>query len=196
MAFGENIYGIETATQRFFSTTPKAIKLEEAAVLIGLLKANHTYNPRLFPERSIQRRNIVLSQMKKYEFINKTTYDSLSRLPLALHYTRLNSIEGNALYFQQYLKSFLKKWFANKNAQEGTKYNMFSDGFKIYTTINYKMQKYAEQAVKKHMAKLQNEFFYHWENHGLWKDKKNILEREKRRSDRYKKLQKQGFTGE
>ena len=181
--FGSHAYGIKSAARTFFDTTPDSLKQEEAAVLVGLLKAPTWYSPIRNPERSKKRRNVVLGQMYKYGFLDKTSYDSLRALPLVTHYNNLAShVSGIAPYFREYLRLIMtaKKpdrknyaswqnqkfyedslsWennplygWCNKNQKaNGEYYDLYSDGLKIYTTINSKMQSYAEKAMKKHLG--------------------------------------------
>ncbi len=192
--FGENIYGIETAAKRFFSTNTQEIKVQEAATLIGLLKANHTYNPRLFPGNSIKRRNVVLSQMAKYNYISEDKLDSLLELPIDLKYQKPSSLKGSGLYFQQYLKGQLLEWLESENKSKGTEYNLFTDGLKIYTSINYQMQVYAEEAVAEHMAALQNEFRRHWNKQDIWNENSATLNKLVKQSTRYKALKSKGAS--
>ena len=186
--FGSNAYGIKSAAKTYFNTTPDSLKLEEAALLVGMLKGQTLYNPVRNPDRSLARRNIVLSQMKKYKYINKEVYDSVLLLPIELEYNIQDHQVGLATYFREYLRVTLGaskpkrrqyysssayradsiEWFnnslygwCNKNLKpDGTPYNLYRDGLKIYTTINSKMQKKAEEAVKNHLSEyLQPAFF-------------------------------------
>lgn len=164
VSFGENTYGIETAAKRFFNKLPQDLKIEESALLVGLLKATYHYNPRLYPERSISRRNLVLSQMHTYNYLDKESLDSLCTLPLTLDYVNHSHNEGLAPYFREQLRLVLLDWAKNNPKDDGTHYNIYTDGLKIHTTINADLQKYAEQAVKDHMAHLQSIFDRQWKN--------------------------------
>ncbi len=164
VSFGENTYGIETAAKRFFNKLPQDLKIEESALLVGMLKATYHYNPRLYPERSISRRNLVLSQMHTYNYLDRESMDSLCSLPLTLDYVNLSHNEGLAPYFREHLRSVLLDWAKNNPKDDGTQYNIYTDGLKIHTTINADLQKYAEQAMKAHMAHLQNIFDRQWKN--------------------------------
>ncbi len=113
VSFGENTYGIETASHRFFNKLPEELKIEESALLVGMLKGTNTYNPRLYPERSRSRRNLVLSQMHKYDYLNEDTADSLCALPLELDYVNLSHNEGLAPYFREHLRMTLLEWAKN-----------------------------------------------------------------------------------
>lgn len=161
--FGNNADGIRSAARIYFGKEPSALNLKESAMLVGMFKNSSLYNPR--PERNPvgtkNRRNVVLSQMKKYGFITQTVKDSLQQTPLDLNYTPESHREGIATYFRAYLKTFLKDWI-NKSENvkpNGEKYNIYKDGLKIYTTIDSRMQFLAEQSVTEHMKALQAEFF-------------------------------------
>ncbi|HHM20920.1 MAG TPA: hypothetical protein ENJ20_02750, partial [Bacteroidetes bacterium] len=160
--FGEKVYGIRMAARRFFNTTPKDIKPEEAAVLVGMLKATTFYNPRRFPKRAKKRRNIVLAQMVKYGKLNPAAFDSLSQLPVVLKYEYESHDEGLATYFREHLRLEVEKILKNKHKPDGSPYNLYTDGLKIYTTIHSRMQQLAEQAVASQMARIQATFINHF----------------------------------
>ncbi len=193
--FGENVFGIRMAAKRFFNTTPKDIKLEEAAVLVGMLKATSYYNPRRFPERAKRRRNTVLGQMVKYQKLDVAVFDSLSQMPIQLEYEHESHDEGLATYFREHLRKELEKELANHAKPDGSPYNLYTDGLKIYTTIDSRMQRYAEQAVNTQMAYLQERFLKHFRNYRRavpWGSKK-LLEQSKKASKRYKRLKNSGL---
>lgn len=194
--FGENIYGIELASQRFFSKEAAHLKIEEAAVLVGMLKANHTYNPRLFPERSKKRRNVVLNQMVKYGFLEKEAYDSLKDLEVKINYQRLSQNSGLATYFRSYIRPELEKWAENNNQTDGSPYNLYTDGLRIYTTIDSRIQKYAEASMQRNMAYLQKQFNLHWSTKKPWDASKSILDNSIKNSSAYKQLAKKGVSHE
>ncbi len=189
---GGNLYGIERASRRFFNTTADSIKTEEAAVLIGMLKATTTYNPRLNPERAKQRRNVVLSQMAKYNFLSVAAADSLQQLPLKLNYRYETHNDGMAPYFREQLRLELVQWCSTKTKENGEPYNLYTDGLKIYTTIDANMQAHAERAVRKRMAQLQSQFDAHWKGRIPWGNNTTVIREAKERSDRYKKLKAAG----
>lgn len=185
--FGNNSYGIKNAAIRYFDKDLKDLKPEEAALLIGLLKGPSFFNPRRNMERALNRRNTVLSQMVKYGYLSAVECDEISEKPLVLHFTADGDNSGLAPHLRAYLKPFLKEW-CKKNGK-----SLYEDGLKIYTTIDSRMQVYAEQAVNKHMAGLQKEFFAHWKGRAPWTDEnhnelKDFVERMARRSDRYREL--------
>lgn len=186
VAFGENVFGIGVATQRFFSSNPKDIPLENAAVLVGMLKANTSYNPRMFPERSLERRNIVLDQMVRYNYLKPSIADSLKSLPLNLAYKNVTKTNGLAPYFRQQVGEELKEWFANNPKPDGSNWNLYTDGLKIYTTIDSRMQRYAEKAVERQMKSLQKTFDQHWKSRQLWKKTDSGILKAMKQSDRYR----------
>ena len=185
---GGNLYGIERASQRFFSTSAGALKPEQAAVLIGMLKATTTYNPRLDAERSRQRRNVVLAQMGKYNYLTPAQVDSLKKLPLKLKYNYTTHNDGIATYFREHLRLELAAWAAGKKKKNGDPYNLYTDGLKIYTTIDAGMQRHAEAAVRKQMTLLQKQFDAHWRGRTPWGRNTQVLQAAMHRSDRYKKM--------
>ena len=152
--FGENVFGIEAASRRYFNKGIEKTKIEEAAILIGLLKANTYYNPRIYPENAIKRRNVVLSQMKKYNYLETSVVDSLQQLPLKLDYANLES-EGPANYFLTQVKDDVNKILKNYNSAKNTDYAI-QDGLTITTTLNLSLQKQALKAYKNHLSVMQN----------------------------------------
>ncbi len=160
--FGDNTFGIESAAQRFFSTSTEKLTPDQGAVLIGMLKATHSYNPRLFPERGKERRNVVLEQMKKYEKLSSSTVDSLKALPITLTYNKITHHSGSASYFREYIRSELLAWCRDHTNEQGDPYNLYTDGLKIYTTIDSRLQRYAEAATTTQMTLLQEQFLKHW----------------------------------
>lgn len=192
--FADNTYGIQSAAKRFFSTTSRDLTLEQAGVLVGMLKATHYYNPRLFPERARDRRNVVFSQMVRYNFIEPQRADSLKSRPLVLQYQRTPFHEGLAPYFREHVKAELISWCANTRKPDGSFYNLFTDGLKIYTTIDSKLQQYAEKAVKRQMKDLQKQFFDHWGKTKPWQGNEDIIQDAIRRSRRYRQLEEQGLS--
>ena len=163
--FGNNGDGIRSAARIYFGKEPIDLDINESAILVGMLKNSSLYNPR--PHRNPigvkNRRNVVLSQMSKYQYLEKNLVDSLRLEPLNLNYTPESHREGLATYFREFLRSHMKKWINDQNNRkpDGSKYNLNTDGLKIYTTINYTMQQMAELAVEQHMPRLQKEFFEH-----------------------------------
>lgn len=153
--FGENVYGIESASRRFFNKKAEDLMTEEAAVLIGMLKANTFYNPRRHPENALRRRNIVLNQMYKYDYLTEKENDSLQKLLLHTDYANLES-EGPANYFMVQVKDEVKKILKDIKNEDGEVYDLKTSGLIIETTLNAELQKYALQAYKSHLGKMQN----------------------------------------
>lgn len=195
--FGEDCYGIEAGALRFFNKKPNALNPEESAVLVGLLKANTTYNPRLNPEKSLSRRNTVLQLMVNHEnhYLTSQQADSLIALPLTLNYRRENASDGLAPYFREYLKTQLADWAEANPKPDGTKWDIYTDGLKIYTTINGQLQAYAEDAMREHMAYLQKQFDKSWGKTEPWKNSKaDVVGAARKRSARYQSLKEQGYS--
>lgn len=159
--YGSNAFGIKAASQIFFSKQPSELEVEEAAVLVGLLKAPTAYSPVRNPENANRRRNVVLSQMQKYNYISEAECKEKTAKPIKLNYNPQSHDEGIATYFREMLRNYMKEWCKTHYKPNGENYDVHKDGLKIYTTINYKMQKYAEEAVKEHFTSLQAEFFKH-----------------------------------
>jgi penicillin-binding protein 1A len=176
VSFGENTYGIETAAKRFFNKLPRELKIEESALLVGLLKGTHIYNPRLNPERSLSRRNLVISLMQEQNTLDKDVVDSLTALPIELNYVNLNHNEGLAPYFREHLRQVLLEWVKNNPKEDGSSHNIYTDGLKIYTSINADLQAFAEEAMKTQMAHLQGVFDRQWrDRHPLGNQSPYIL---------------------
>ena len=230
--FLNNAVGIKTAAFTYFGCEPKDLKIEEAATLVGMCKNPSLYNPVRYNERSRGRRNVVLDQMRKAGYITEAERDSLQALPLKLKYNRVDHKEGLATYFREYLRGVLtaKKpdkanyrgwqmqkyyedsldwennplfgWCEKNTKKDGTKYNLYTDGLKIYTTLDSRMQQYAEDAVTEHLKELQGYFFK--EKKGAKKapytfrltqeQVDEILGRARRLSDRYRLMKKAGAT--
>lgn len=168
VSFGEDTYGIKTACERFFSISPAEIKTEQAAVLIGMLKAPHSYNPRLNPERSKTRRNVVLSQMEKAGYLSSDEAKELKALPLELNYNRTISEASAAQHLTQHLHLHIQKWLDDNPKEDGEPYQLETDGLKIYTTIDSRMQQYAQEAVVAHLDQLQKAFDTDLKQQGKW----------------------------
>ena len=229
--FGGHSYGIKSAAKTFFNKQPDSLRVEEASTLVGLLKAPTKYSPVLNPEQSKERRNVVLHQMEKNNFITTEAYDSLRKQPLDINYKQNDHNVGLATYFREHLRTLLTKekperdnygnyksyqedstaWannpvygWCNKNTKpNGENYSIYKDGLKIYTTINAKMQKYAEKAVEKPLREnIQPKFFDEKEGYRhapFSKDLKkkqveNIITRSIRRTDRYYHLKRKGLS--
>ncbi len=224
--FLNNAVGIKSAAQIYFSKAPNKLKIEEAATLVGMCKNPSFFNPVRFNERTLRRRNVVLNQMRKADFISNEQYDSLKVLPLTLHYVKVDHKSGLAAYFREYLRQMLSanepdrsdyaswqqqkydedRWswdnnplygFCNKNKKpDGSPYNIYTDGLKIYTTIDSRMQTYAEEAVEEHIHSLQKTFFNEKKNRSYApfsrkmkpEDIDLIMNRSVKQSDRYLRM--------
>ena len=227
-----NAVGIKSAAQVYFSTTPDQLTIEEAAMLVGMCKNPSMYNPRRRPERALNRRNTVLDQMCKYGYLSNQECDSLQALPVDIKYQSVDHKQGLAPYFREYLRQILtakepkksnySEWnahqydidmrlwrenplygFCNKNHKpDGTPYDLYHDGLRIYTTIDSRMQKYAEEAVSEHMQELQKSFFREKRRKSYApfsmdltdEDIDGIMNRSMRQTDRYRGLKKQGLN--
>ena len=166
VSFGNNTFGLKVAAKTFFNTTPNLLNVEQAALLVGLLKAPSYYSPTRHPERARKRRNVVLARLCKYKFLTQKDYEQLKQQPLGLEYKAEDHSVGVATYFRSAIRDFLMQW----TNQHG--YDLFEDGLKIYTTIDSRLQKYAEEAVVAHMQVLQPRFEQHWKGHNPWADQK------------------------
>ncbi|WP_341216806.1 transglycosylase domain-containing protein [uncultured Wocania sp.] len=158
--FGNNGDGIRSASRIYFDKEPIDLDIKEAAMLVGMFVNSALYNPRRNSVGVKNRRNVVLSQMEKYGYITETIKDSLQKTDLDLNYTPQSHRDGIATYFRGYLSGFMKDWIKKNPKPDGTKWSLYNDGLKIYTTIDSRMQKYAEDAVQQHMPRLQAEFFH------------------------------------
>ncbi|UYZ58645.1 penicillin-binding protein 1A [Hymenobacter latericus] len=191
--YGSNAYGIFTAAKTFFNKKPKDLTLEQSALLVGLVNGPTVFNPVRNPERSKKRRDWVLSQMRKYEYLDEGTYAAAVAKPIKLDYKVENQNEGIAPYFRVEVSKMLRSW-----AKE-TGYDLYADGLKIYTTIDSRMQRYAETAVADHMKLQQRWFDAHWKGQQPWRDENgklipNFLSTSIQRTERYKSLY-QRFDG-
>lgn len=232
--FGSNSFGIKSAAKTFFNKTPSNLKIEEAAMLVGMLKAPTYFSPVKNPERATKRREVVLNQMRKYGYLTSEQYDSLKVLPLDMSgYKMQDHASGEATYFREYLRRIMnaKKpksnayfdkimfrqdslqwennplygWIEKNLKPDGSRYNLYKDGLKIYTTINSRMQVYAEQAVTEHLSKdLQPAFFNHWKGRyeapfdfprEVVKDEAfKLISASMKRSDRYIRMKSAGIS--
>ena len=186
--FGSNSFGIKSASNTFFGKDPKDLNLQEASMLVGLLQAPSKYNPVRNPNNAITRRNTVLGQLNKYKFITDAQFDSIKKIPIQLHYEMEDHTSGLAQYFREELRLELTKWCKEHQKADGTPYNLYKDGLRIYTTIDTRMQRYAEEAVKEHLTDLQKTFNDHWKGKTAWKEHPEIITDAMKRSDRYQNL--------
>ncbi|BAV94565.1 penicillin-binding protein 1A [Ichthyobacterium seriolicida] len=151
--------GIKSAAKIYFDSTPDSLKIEEAAVLVGMAKNPFLYNPKKFPENSLKRRNVVIDQMYKNENISRRERDSLIQIPLNIKFSVEDHNIGIATYFREYLRLHLNQWIKEYAKESGKKYNLYRDGLKIYVTLDSRMQRYMEEAMKEHLSNLQEIFF-------------------------------------
>ena len=164
--FGSSAYGIKTACKTYFNITPKDLTAAQSATLVGMLKATTTYNPITHPENSLKRRNTVLANMVRRGHLSQAVYDSLSQTPLSLKYNVETNYDGQANYFREAVADYLKDWC------EANGYDLYTSGLKIYTTLDTRMQKYAEDAATKQMRQVQQNFKNHWGKNDPWIDER------------------------
>ncbi|TDQ13720.1 penicillin-binding protein 1A [Algoriphagus boseongensis] len=191
--FGSNAYGIKTAARTFFNKNPDQLEIQESAVLVGLFKAPTYYSPVFNPENSLRRRNTVLYQMVRNDFLTEAEYDSISKMPIELDYKVQNHNQGLATYFREVVKADLLKWAKENLKSDGSSYDLFGDGLKIYVTIDSRMQRYAEEAVSEHMSDLQKAFYKEMGTREPWIDENwqvipNFIEDAVRRTEAYRLL--------
>ena len=201
--FNYNADGLRSAANIYFSKEPSDLLLEESAMLVGMLKNSSLYNPIRRPELVISRRNIVFQQMLRNEMLTQKEVDSLQQLPLQIQFNPQSHREGLATYFRAYLRQFMLNWIQDNPKPDGEKYNLYLDGLTIYTTLDSKMQTYAENAVKEHMSNLQDAFFE--QNTPKWnptapfldlteKEVERLMDQAMRRSERWRKMKLAGKT--
>lgn len=186
--FGSNAYGIKTAAKTYFNTTPDKLTATQSAVLVGLLKATSYYNPRTNPENSLKRRNVVLDNMQSHGHMSAAQCESLKQTPIELNFKVETAYDGKALYFREAVADDLKQWCKDNGI------DLYSAGLKIYTTLNLKMQEYAEKALVKQMKNVQRNFRNHWGNEDPWRDENhnvipNFIENLAKRTAQYKELE-------
>ena len=201
--FNYNADGLRSAANIYFSKEPSELLLEESAMLVGMLKNSSLYNPIRRSSLVISRRNIVFQQMLRNEMLTQKEVDSLQQLPLEIQFNPQSHREGLATYFRAYLRQFMLKWISENPKPDGEKYNLYLDGLTIYTTLDSRMQTYAENAVKEHMSNLQDAFFE--QNTPRWnptapfldlteKEIERLMEQAMRRSERWRKMKLAGKT--
>ncbi len=192
--FGQNAFGIKSASRTFFQKSPSELNVAESAVLVGLLKGPTIYSPVRNPANSTIRRNTVLAQMTKYGFLSKHDFDSLKATPITLKYKADDHNQGLATYFREMLRLEMNDWCKEHKKADGTPYNIYRDGLKIYTTLDSRMQRYAEEAVKEHLSALQKTFFEHWKNRNPFNESLGVLDQGIKRSARYAGLKAEGVS--
>lgn len=191
--YGDNIYGIRNAAKTFFQKEPDRLSVEEAAVLVGMLKGG-IYNPRRYPKQAMDRRNTVMNQMVRNSFLSVAEAEVLKRKPIVLNYKKMDETAGIAPYFRMVLGEDMKKWCKEHKKPGGGNYNLYKDGLKIYTTINPIMQQYAEEALAKHYSYMQKVLAAQSDikSGSVWKGRDNILEAAMKQTDRWKAAEKDG----
>jgi penicillin-binding protein 1A len=191
VSFGENVFGIKVAAQRFFNKAPQELNVEEAAVLVGMLKATTYYSPVRHPDRALERRNLVLRQMERYDYLEPHLRDSLVELPIGVEYHKEGHNQGLATYFREHLRLELEEILEDYTKPDGSPYNLYTDGLKIYSSIDARLQTYAEDAVQEQMAKVQAAFYKDWRKGTPWGNKR-VLQRAVKKTQRYRWLKRQG----
>ena len=192
--FGSNSYGIKAASKTYFSKTPNKLSIDESALLVGILKGTTVFSPIKNPERAIKRRNVVLEQMEKYGFISEAELIENNSKELNLQFQSPDHNQGSATYFREYVRQEVTAWCKENKKADGETYDIYRDGLKIYTTIDSRMQAYAEAAVKEHLTYLQAEFYKHWKGKTPWGENTDIISTSMRRSDRYQQLKEEGIA--
>lgn len=194
--FGDNVYGIKNSALTFFSKDPDKLTVDEAAILIGMLKGNTLYNPRRNPENALKRRNVVLGQMLKYGFLSGADYEKYTAKSLKLNYHKLDYHEGMAPYFRQEVEKEVKRLLKGvKKPESDDEYSIYKDGLKIYTTLDVRMQRYAEQAVEEHLQDIQKLFIAQsgYNDGSIWESSlKANLQRSIKQTERYRLMKEEG----
>lgn len=195
--------GIHSAASIYFNTTPDKLTLEQSAIIVGMAKSPWQYNPYRTPEKMTTRRNVVYKQMVRNNVLSESIKDSLRELPIVLDFKRVGLSQGGAPYFREYLRNYMKKWIKEHPKPNGEFYNLYTDGLKIYTTLDSRMQRYAEEATREHMSNLQRVFFLKEKSrkqapfHNL-SDKQidRLMEQAKRRTPMYKRMKKANISAD
>ena len=192
--FSDNTYGIESAALKFFNKHTYDLTIAEAATLVGTLKASNYYNPRLHPERSVQRRNVVLSQMERYHYLDEAIAEKAKKDSLVLNYQNYTHHRGIATYFREHLRKEMLQILDTLRGPNNKKYNLYQDGLKIYTTLDYTMQEYAEAAVQQHLQKLQKDFETSYGKNAPWHKNTSFFDKQLKKTSTYKTLLAKGLT--
>lgn len=196
--FGNNVYGIRNASLTFFQKEPDRLKVEEAAVLIGMLKGNSLYNPQRNYKASFDRRNVVLNQMVKNNKLGSAEFNKLKLQPIVTNFKKLDENTGYAPYFREVLREDLKTILRGIKKPDGESYDIYDDGLRIYTTINPRMQEYAEEAIAAWMPNMQKilNATGNVKNGKVWQDYENVLQAAMKQSDRWANMKEEGFSDE
>lgn len=198
VGFGDNVKGIKNASRTFFNKDPNRLNIQEAATLVGMLKGNTLYNPRLHPKYAMDRRNTVINKMEENHYITQAQAKEAVTSPIRLQYHKMNQNTGIAPYCREYIRSYMKTWCAQHQKPDGSNYNLYTDGLKIYTTIEPRLQLYAEQAVDQHLRELQGLFNKQYDitSGSTWKHNNNYLDIFIKNSARYHSMKAAGKTDE
>lgn len=200
--YGHNAYGIKKAAETFFGKEPDSLNLQEAALLAGVVNAPTKFSPKRNPNNALYRRNLVLKRMETNGFLSPQEYDSVSQLPIDIsHFGVIDHKSGQATYFREFLRGMMHDWAKTHYKADGTPYNIYKDGLRIYTTIDSRMQQYAEEAVREHLAlDLQPAFYRHWKGDPkapfvlpTQRDVDDIMILSMKRSERYRVLRNAGW---
>ncbi|MCW3120624.1 MAG: glycosyl transferase family 51 [Flavipsychrobacter sp.] len=199
--YGDNVYGIRNASLTFYNKTPDKVSIDEAAMLVGMLKGNTIYNPRSHPRKAKERRNVVLDQMRKSDYISQDQYNELTANETPLDYHKIDYHDGIAPYFRMIVEQQVKLACKDMKKPDGTPYDIYKDGLKIYTTLDTRMQRYAEEAMQEHLTELQKTFLAQsgYKDGSIWAktgNVQNILNAAIKSSDHYQYLRSQDMTHE
>ena len=198
-------HGVKTAAKTFFNKNVDSLTIEESAVLVGMVKNPSLYNPVRFPERTEERRNVVLYQMREAGYISTAQYDSIKQIPMDItRFKRQDHTSGEATYFREYLRLWLADWAENNPKADGSTWNIYRDGLKVYTTIDSRMQQYAEDATAEWMTQLQSDFDKHWASNKYdpWnypykgRTKPELIDQAMKQSERYRLAKKAGKSAD
>jgi penicillin-binding protein 1A len=196
IGFGYNSYGIKTAAFTYFYKTPKELKAEEAALLVAMLNGPSYYNPKRHEDRARERRNLVMRRMQEAGAITEAEYLKLSATKIKLNFHNPDYREGSATYMREHIRQELQAWCDKNPRPDGRKWNLYEDGLKVFTTIDSRMQKYAEESTKEHLTFLQEAFFKEWKGKDPWKfgsrAKPELLEKMMKQTERYKNMKAEG----
>jgi penicillin-binding protein 1A len=196
--YGDHVYGIRNASKTFFQKEPDRVDINEAALLVGMVNATSLYNPRRNPKKALDRRNTVLEQMVRNDFLTEQEALALKSHPIEINYKKLDETTGLGPYFRMILGEEMKKWCKEHKKSDGETYDLYRDGLKIYTSIDPRMQLYAEEAVAKHMSYMQKLFNTqeNVKNGKIWSGYENVLEAAIKQTDRWRGLKKDGMKDE
>jgi penicillin-binding protein 1A len=194
--FGDNIYGIKNAAKTFFQKEPYQLSVDESALLVGMLSANYLYNPRVHPKEARERRNVVISQMEKNDKLTPAEAEKYKALPIKINYKKMDENAGYAPYFREVLRGEVKNVLKDVKNEDGDEYNVYKDGLKIYTTINPKMQDYAEEAMVQQMPILQKALNSqrNIRTGSVWQGHEDVLEAAMKNSDRWRYMKEDGLS--